>query len=449
MARKPRPIDPTEGPLQAFAYDLREVREEAGNPTYRALAGRAGFSATTLSDAAGGVRQPSLEVTLAYVGACGGDVDRWKHRWHELDRELAAARGEPPARPDPEPAPEPATAPGSGPGSEPGSAAEAIPGPAPTPGPAQDARQNGRDALENGRDALENGEEAELGSPSDADGDPAEPGRSRRWPAVLAAVVLAVAIGVSALVLPKLIGGSAPAASMVVPPCADYAGPVAFTGRTYGTVTRVRQGPSLNADSIAEYPPGCAVSFSGFCLGDVIKDMTSNTPDMRWFKVSGGGVISSGVIHGNPPKGMQPEMCQGGSPMPSSISMTASQPGMGSDAIDLGATGTDLGIVGFAGYFTPAGAAVPGPKWQQIGFVAKSDSGFSSPWRLGPLRSEIAERGGIPVVAVACLGGEGPTDTVDVRLYRPGVAGELARVELAAAEQAVAARAACAFPREN
>ncbi|MFJ1702033.1 helix-turn-helix domain-containing protein [Kitasatospora sp. NPDC088346] len=444
MARKPRPIDPTEGPLQAFAYDLREVREEAGSPTYRALAGRAGFSATTLSDAAGGVRQPSLEVTLAYVGACGGDVDRWEQRWHELDRELAAARGEPPARPEPEPA------------------AEAIPepAPAPSPGPAQDAPQaqpaqpvpaaSSVPVTPSAQDALENGEEAELGSPSDGAGDPAEPGRSRRWPAVLAAVVLAVAIGVSALVLPRLTGGSsAPAASMVVPPCAEYSGPVAFTGRTYGTVTRVRQGPSLNADSIAEYPPGCAVSFSGFCLGDVIKDMTSNTPDMRWFKVSGGGVISSGVIHGNPPKGMQPEMCQGGSPVPSSISMTASQPGSGSDTIDLGATGTDLGIVGFAGFFTPAGAAAPGPKWQQIGFVAKSDSGFSSPWRLGPVRSELAERGGIPVMAVACLGGEGPTDTVDVRLYRPGTVGELARVELGAAELAVAARAACAFPREN
>lgn len=89
MARKPRPVDPTEGPLQAFAHDLRAVREQAGNPTYRALATLAGFSASTLSDAAGGVRQPSLEVTLAYVGACGGDVELWERRWEELSRELA------------------------------------------------------------------------------------------------------------------------------------------------------------------------------------------------------------------------------------------------------------------------------------------------------------------------------------------------------------------------
>ncbi|WP_345707964.1 helix-turn-helix transcriptional regulator [Kitasatospora paranensis] len=92
MARKPRPVDPAAGPIPAFAHDLRKVREEAGEPTYRALATLAGFSATTLSDAAGGVRFPSLEVTLAYVGACGGDVGAWERRWQDLDRELAGER---------------------------------------------------------------------------------------------------------------------------------------------------------------------------------------------------------------------------------------------------------------------------------------------------------------------------------------------------------------------
>ncbi|MFD9130519.1 helix-turn-helix domain-containing protein, partial [Kitasatospora sp. NPDC059571] len=102
MARKPRPIDPTDGPIPAFAFDLRKVREQAGEPTYRALATLAGFSATTLSDAAGGVRLPSLEVTLAYVGACGGDVTAWELRWRELDRELSApaAAADPDRDPD-------------------------------------------------------------------------------------------------------------------------------------------------------------------------------------------------------------------------------------------------------------------------------------------------------------------------------------------------------------
>src|SRR5436305_5075061 len=91
MARKPRPVDPTAGPLQEFAHDLRLLREKAGNPTYRSLAQSAGFGATTLGEAAGGVRFPSLDVTLAYVGACGGDTAEWEERWQLVNGLLSAA----------------------------------------------------------------------------------------------------------------------------------------------------------------------------------------------------------------------------------------------------------------------------------------------------------------------------------------------------------------------
>ncbi|HZP53495.1 helix-turn-helix transcriptional regulator, partial [Actinocrinis sp.] len=90
MGRTPRLLNPDDGPLQAFAHDLRMLREKAGNPTYRALAKTAGFSASTLGEAAGGVRRPSLDVTLAFVGACGGDVEAWQERWYQLDRQLTA-----------------------------------------------------------------------------------------------------------------------------------------------------------------------------------------------------------------------------------------------------------------------------------------------------------------------------------------------------------------------
>jgi hypothetical protein len=39
------------------------------------------YSASVLSSAANGRRLPTLSVTLAYVGACGGDPDEWRHRW--------------------------------------------------------------------------------------------------------------------------------------------------------------------------------------------------------------------------------------------------------------------------------------------------------------------------------------------------------------------------------
>jgi energy-coupling factor transporter ATP-binding protein EcfA2 len=67
-----------------FAADLRLLREAAGRPSYRRLGGDAHYSATTLSEAAGGRRLPSLEVTIAFVRACGGDVAEWEHRWREV-----------------------------------------------------------------------------------------------------------------------------------------------------------------------------------------------------------------------------------------------------------------------------------------------------------------------------------------------------------------------------
>ncbi|MFF9351628.1 helix-turn-helix domain-containing protein [Streptomyces sp. NPDC014734] len=90
MGRPETCIDPSEGPLQSFAYELRTLRRSAGNPSYRELASRANYSGTTLSEAARGVSLPSLEVTLAYVKACKGDVGLWQRLWTETDAALRA-----------------------------------------------------------------------------------------------------------------------------------------------------------------------------------------------------------------------------------------------------------------------------------------------------------------------------------------------------------------------
>ncbi|WP_051451392.1 helix-turn-helix domain-containing protein [Actinospica robiniae] len=89
MARKEKPVDPGGGPLAEFARDLRALRAEAGNMTYRALAKRAGYSASTLSIAASGTMLPSLDVTLAYAQACGGDSEAWRARWHQVAEQFA------------------------------------------------------------------------------------------------------------------------------------------------------------------------------------------------------------------------------------------------------------------------------------------------------------------------------------------------------------------------
>ncbi|MGW3353710.1 nSTAND1 domain-containing NTPase [Nonomuraea rubra] len=74
-------IDPDAGPVERLAWELRRLRREAGAPGYRVLAKRAHYSSSTLAEAAQGRRLPTLEVTLAYVEACGGNREEWTARW--------------------------------------------------------------------------------------------------------------------------------------------------------------------------------------------------------------------------------------------------------------------------------------------------------------------------------------------------------------------------------
>ncbi|MGW0839016.1 nSTAND1 domain-containing NTPase [Streptomyces sp. NPDC002787] len=103
--RREVPVDPGAGPVQRFAFELRKLRTEAGGLTYRAMAAQAGYSITTLSQAAGGEQLPTLPVALAFVRACGGDPAEWEIRWHQAVEEAAAfgtdddgAGAEPPYR---------------------------------------------------------------------------------------------------------------------------------------------------------------------------------------------------------------------------------------------------------------------------------------------------------------------------------------------------------------
>ncbi|WP_308406806.1 helix-turn-helix domain-containing protein [Streptomyces sp. AC555_RSS877] len=87
--RREVPVDPAAGPVQRFAFELRKLRAEADGITYRLLAQRAGYSVTTLSQAAAGEQLPTLPVVLAYAGACGGDLAEWEARWKEAVEESA------------------------------------------------------------------------------------------------------------------------------------------------------------------------------------------------------------------------------------------------------------------------------------------------------------------------------------------------------------------------
>ncbi|MDX8054557.1 hypothetical protein SK571_34760 [Lentzea sp. BCCO 10_0798] len=63
-----------------------------GNRATGELSRRAHFSASTLSDAAGGRKLPGLDATLAYVRACHGDEAAWERRWHDLAVVMAQSK---------------------------------------------------------------------------------------------------------------------------------------------------------------------------------------------------------------------------------------------------------------------------------------------------------------------------------------------------------------------
>ncbi|WP_424889625.1 hypothetical protein [Streptomyces sp. XH2] len=90
MARPEKPVDPA-APYAAFALHLRKQRADGGSPTYGSLARRTGYSVSALSQAAAGRKLPSLDLTLAFAGACGGERARWERLWK-------AARGQGDAR---------------------------------------------------------------------------------------------------------------------------------------------------------------------------------------------------------------------------------------------------------------------------------------------------------------------------------------------------------------
>ncbi|SCL39517.1 Helix-turn-helix domain-containing protein [Micromonospora pallida] len=367
VARQERPVDPTAGPVQALAYELRKLRAEAGNPTYRTLARTAGYSATTLSEAAGGTRLPTLEVLLAYVGACGGNPDEWRRRWHEVADEQ---------RP------------------------------------------------------------TDTGNVNPADGPPDEDGPlPRRWrrPALLAAVAatataitVATAVGVARRGSPP-----ATAPSSAPPACPRLPADATFTGTTYGAGAHVRRGASRDQPVQTTIPAGCTVGFTGFCVGEKVYDNTGGTPDVRWFTVAGGGVVSSAVVHGNPPRGLRASECPQGRPLPSTLdfSVTADRSG----PLTLRATGPGLDVVGFA--TSPDG----GSGWRQIGLVDVRDPAVGASARTDPPAG-----GAAVLVAAACLGGDSPTGLI--RAVRSTGPGRAVPMPIDPGQQAAAAASACRYP---
>jgi hypothetical protein len=86
MGRPHAPIDP-QWPLAEFASGLRALKATS-RLTYRQMGHRVCFCIAVLSQAAAGRTLPTLEVTLAYVRACGGSEAEWRVRWYQARHDL-------------------------------------------------------------------------------------------------------------------------------------------------------------------------------------------------------------------------------------------------------------------------------------------------------------------------------------------------------------------------
>jgi transcriptional regulator with XRE-family HTH domain len=376
--------------LQSLAYDLRKLRVENGNPTYRALARKAGYCASTLSEAARGNRKPTLDVLLAYVVALNGDQDAWRERWAALEVADNAA---------------------------------SVPGPtdcAPVAGAA------GGDSIVDSAEARPVEETAGTRFGWRTGASPTAYGSKQlSWFSPRIALMSALVI---VLVVADALGLSwhsrtTPSVAAPGPGCPAVKKTARFTARTYGSGATIRQGPARVDQALSRVPAGCTIGLVGYCLGETIVDETAHTPDVRWFVVDGGGVVASAIVHGNPPAGLSPGRCPGDHPLPTDITLGMAG---GPDRVTLTAAGRDVDVVGYAAYYVDN----DGEKgWHQIGLTGPGSGDFAMRWNL-PAGVE-------PVLAAAaCLGGEGSTGVVDLR----GTGGANP------VNKAAAAKVACLYP---
>lgn len=350
------------------------------------MAKKAGYSATTLSEAAGGVRRPSLDVTLAYVGSCGGDLDTWRLRWYDL----AAAPAAPDAQATQAPSDDPPASP-------------------PSP-PAPPARRMARARW------------------------PRRP--AARW--AVAAVAVALTAAAAVVIGSRVVTSGEPAAEGC--PAAHPA--AVFTGQTY-VFTRVRSAPALSAPVLQTIPAECDVGFTGFCLGDTVIDQTAGTPDIRWFTLPGGGVVASAIIHGNPPDALAPAECAGGRAAPETINLDVADAPADGPGLRLRATGVGVRIVGFAALYADTTNEM---RWHQIGFTGSAAPRFDLLWDPGLLPPQPRPGEGVTVAAVACLGGDGPTRVADAKVVRPDAGQAVTTPRLPRETLDAATRAACHYP---
>lgn len=82
--------------IDGFVSRLVTLREEAGNPSFRAMAKRSGaISHATMHDAVQGTRLPSWETVREFASACDADPEALRAPWEEADAVVHPPEDEP------------------------------------------------------------------------------------------------------------------------------------------------------------------------------------------------------------------------------------------------------------------------------------------------------------------------------------------------------------------
>ncbi|OLT19600.1 hypothetical protein BJF78_36065 [Pseudonocardia sp. CNS-139] len=94
MPRRPRRLSPDDGPLAAFALELRALRDSGGPsaPTPEHISDKENVHRTTIYAALAGKRVPSRDVLAAMVRHWGGNQTEWTVKRSTLENALATTR---------------------------------------------------------------------------------------------------------------------------------------------------------------------------------------------------------------------------------------------------------------------------------------------------------------------------------------------------------------------
>lgn len=84
---RPQPLPDRRSVVEAFAQTLSDIRQAAGQPSFRQMAQTSGcISHATLHEATRGKRLPTWETTEQFLIACSADPASWRDEWQRADR---------------------------------------------------------------------------------------------------------------------------------------------------------------------------------------------------------------------------------------------------------------------------------------------------------------------------------------------------------------------------